>query len=118
MRIGFFGDARTSSGYLLPPRMFVKLPTVVKALRNSFGRSQQTVNAQIPPELLPAMQRPSGSLVRLYFLPTSGRISSSRKRAYASLSVSYSKLLFDGGAGRPSGRFAAGSPAGRGFVPG
>ena len=60
--------------------MLVKLPTVVKHLWKTSGRSQQTVNAQMPPELEPAMQRPSGSFVRLYFLPTSGRISSIRKR--------------------------------------
>ena len=57
MRIGFLGELRTSSGYLLPPRMLVKLPTVVKHFRKTSGRSQQTVNAQMPPELEPAMQR-------------------------------------------------------------
>src|SRR5882724_5368013 len=111
MRIGFLGELRTISGYALPPRMFVKLPTVVKHLRNSSGRSQHTVNAQIPPELLPAMHRPSGSFVKLYFLPTSGKISSTINVAYLSPSESYSLLRLLRGAGRPSGRFFAVSPS-------
>ena len=48
------------------------------------------------------MQRPSGLSVSLYFLPTSGSISSSRNRAYVSPSVSYSTLRLRRGVGLPS----------------
>src|SRR5262245_48006979 len=97
--------------------MLVKLPTVVKHLRNWSGRSQQTVNEQMPPELLPAMHRPSGSLVKLHFLPTSGRISSIRNVAYLSPSESYSTLRFRRGAARPSARFFGVSPSFSGLPP-
>ena len=40
------------------------------------------MNAAIPPELEPAMARSFGSFESLYCLPTSGRISSIRKRAF------------------------------------
>ena len=76
--------------------MFVKLPTQVSTLRNSSGRSQATVQAQMPPLLIPAIARPSASWRSLNVFSTSGRISSSRNRAYWSESVSYSKLRFDG----------------------
>ena len=76
--------------------MAVKLPMWLTTLRNWSGRSHATVNAQIPPLLIPQIARPSGSSVILYSLPTSGRISSSRNRAYWSLSVSYSKLRLVG----------------------
>ena len=46
------------------------------------GSFAATVNAQIPPLLAPAMARPAASFLRLAVFSTSGRISSSRKRAY------------------------------------
>ncbi len=70
--------------------MFVKLPMWLTTLRKESGLSQATVNAQMPPELAPTIARPSGSLVRLYLWPISGRSSSIRKRAYSSPSESYS----------------------------
>src|SRR5262245_54048898 len=72
--------------------MLVKLPTWLSTLLNRSGRSQATVNAQMPPLLMPQMARPAASLRRLYDLATSGSISFSRKRAYWSDRVSYSKL--------------------------
>jgi len=41
--------------------MLVKLPICESTLRNWSGRSQATVKAQMPPELMPAMPRISGS---------------------------------------------------------
>ena len=41
--------------------MLVKLPIVLMTLRNWSGRCQATVNAQIAPELAPAIARFSGS---------------------------------------------------------
>ena len=49
----------------------------------------------MPPELMPPIARPAASGRNLYVLATSGRISFSRKRAYWSERVSYSKLRFD-----------------------
>ena len=34
IRIGFLGELRTISGYLLPPRILVNDPTVVKTFRD------------------------------------------------------------------------------------
>ena len=78
--------------------MLVKLPTQESTLRNTSGRSQATVKAQMPPLLMPAdraarRRRGAGCTV----FSTSGRISSSRNRAYWSESVSYSKLRFGAG---------------------
>src|SRR5258706_9644391 len=109
MRIGFFSALRTRSGYALPPLMLVNEPTVVKTFRNASGRCQATVKAQMPPDELPAMQRPSGLSVNLYFFETSGRISSRRNLEYASLSVSYSLLRLDRTLDFPSD-FFSGSP--------
>ena len=89
--------------------MFVKLPTWLSTLRKASGRCQATVNAQMPPEEMPQIARHSGSSVSLYFLPTSGRISSSRNRAYWSLSVSYSKLRLLARHGFCGGRLAHGA---------
>jgi hypothetical protein len=61
--------------------MLVKLPMWLNTLWKASGRSHATVNAQMPPELAPAIARWSGSVVRLYFLPTSGSSSSMTKRA-------------------------------------
>ena len=61
--------------------MLVKLPTHDSTLRNSSGRSQATVQAQMPPLLIPAMARLSGSWRSFTVFSTSGRISSSRNRA-------------------------------------
>ncbi len=77
--------------------MLVKLPTWLSTLLNRSGRSQATVKAQMPPELMPQIARPAASVRSLYCLPTSGRISFSRKRAYWSESVSYSKLRLERG---------------------
>jgi hypothetical protein len=62
--------------------MLAKLPTWLSTLRKASGRCQATVKAQIPPEEMPQIARRSESSVSLYFFPTSGRISSSRNRAY------------------------------------
>ena len=45
-------------------------------------RAKATVQAQIPPELMPPMPRPAASLRSVYFFSTSGRISFSRNFAY------------------------------------
>ena len=74
--------------------MLVKLPIHDRTLPNWSGRSQATVKAQMPPLLTPAMARPAGSWRSVTVFSTSGRISSSRKRAYVSESVSYSTLRF------------------------
>ena len=39
----------------------MKLPTWLSTLLNRSGRSQATVNAQMPPELMPQMARPAAS---------------------------------------------------------
>jgi len=70
----------------------VKLPTWLKTLPNKSGRSQAAVKAQMPPLLIPQRALPAGSLRTLYFFSISGRISFSRKVAYWSEGVSYSKL--------------------------
>ena len=73
--------------------MFVKLPTWLSTLRKWSGRSHATVNAQMPPELMPQIARRLGIAASgCTSSPTSGRISSIRKRAYWSPSESYSKL--------------------------
>src|SRR6478735_12406249 len=100
-RIGLAGVLRTTSGYLPPPRIFVKEPMVEKIFRNWSGFSHATVNAQMPPDDEPAMARPFGSSVIFTILRTSGRISSRRKREYVSDMVSYSADRFFGPAGRP-----------------
>jgi hypothetical protein len=92
--------------------MFVNDPMWLTTFRNWSGRSHAAVNAQMPPLLIPQIARCSGSSLSLYCLPTSGRISSSRNRAYWSLSVSYSKLRFVGLRFHPSRRFPS---AGGGF---
>ena len=52
----------------------------------------------MPPELMPPIARSSGLSVSFTFLPTSGRISLTRKSAYCGVSESYSKLrLLRGG---------------------
>ena len=61
--------------------MFVKLPMWLRTLRKASGRSQATVNEQMPPELAPPIARASGSFVRLYRAATSGRSSSIRNVA-------------------------------------
>ena len=61
--------------------MLMKLPIQDSTLRNWSGRCQATVKAQMPPEEVPAMARASGSLRSFTVFSTSGRISSSRKRA-------------------------------------
>ena len=50
--------------------MFVKLPTWLSTLLNASGRSQATVNAQMPPELMPpiAGPRPVGQFIVLAHL--------------------------------------------------
>src|SRR5229473_371925 len=73
-----------------PPRRLAKLPMKQRTRRNESGRLKATVNAAMPPELEPLIARSLGSEDRLYCLPTSGRISSSRKRAYRVPSESYS----------------------------
>ena len=67
---------------VLPLAMFVKLPIQETTLLNSFGRSQATVKAQMPPLLAPRMARLAASVRSFTVFSTSGRISSSRKRAY------------------------------------
>ena len=62
--------------------MFVKLPIHDMTRLNSSGRSQATVNAQMPPLLAPPMARLPASCRSFTVFSTSGRISSSRKRAY------------------------------------
>src|SRR5262245_47163230 len=91
-RIGFRSVLRISPGYTSPPRLFVKLPTWDNTLLKRSGRSEAAVNAQMPPELLPQMARPAASVRSFTDFATSGRISDSRKRAYWSEGVSYSKL--------------------------
>ena len=75
--------------------MLVNEPTHESTLLNSLGRSQATVQAQMPPLLIPAMARPAASWRSFTVFSTSGRISSRRNRAYWSDRVSYSKLRFD-----------------------
>ena len=67
---------------VFPLAMFVKLPIQDSTLLNSFGRSQATVNAQMPPLLAPEMARLAASRRSFTVFSTSGRISSSRNRAY------------------------------------
>ncbi len=62
--------------------MFVKLPIHESTLLNSFGRSHATVNAQMPPLLAPEIARLAASWRSFTVFSTSGRISSSRNRAY------------------------------------
>ena len=62
--------------------MFVKLPIHESTLLNSFGRSHATVKAQMPPLLAPEIARLAASCRSFTVFSTSGRISSSRNRAY------------------------------------
>ena len=48
--------------------MLVKLPTQESTLLNSSGRSQATVNAQMPPLLAPAMARLAAIVAQLHGL--------------------------------------------------
>ena len=61
-------------------------------LLNDAGRSHATVNEQMPPLDDPQIARISGSCESGHFFSTSGKISSSKNRAYRSPSASYSKL--------------------------
>src|SRR3954471_24607366 len=97
--------------------MLVNDPMLVNTLRNWSGRSHATVNAQMPPELAPAIIRPSGLAESLYCFATSGRISSSRNLAYVSPSESYSTLRLDRRLGLPLAS-VAGSPGLGGKYPG
>src|SRR5437764_811326 len=81
--------------------MLVKLPTCDSTLPNRSGICQATVNEQMPPDEMPQIARLAESFRKWYFLATSGRISSLRKRAYWSDIESYSKLRFGAG-GLPS----------------
>ena len=67
-----------------------------RSLRILQSKSTLADKAQIPPLLMPQMERSLGSLLMLrsYFFSTKGSISSMRKVAYWSLRVSYSKLRF------------------------
>src|SRR5436190_21310424 len=67
---------------------------VESTFRNWSGRSQATVNAQIPPELEPQIARISGSAVIAseYLFVTKGMTSLIKNLAYASPRESYSKL--------------------------
>ena len=80
-RSGLGSVLRTSVEYECPPRRPTYVPIVLNTRRKASGRSQATLKAQIAPELAPPIPRRLGSLVRFRPLPTSGRISSSRKRA-------------------------------------
>ena len=46
---------------MCPPRMLVKLPQWLTTLPKASGRSQATVKAQMPPELIPQIARLAGS---------------------------------------------------------
>lgn len=88
----FFSVLRMIPGMTSPPRMLVKLPTWLRTLPNMSGRSQATTKAQMPPLLMPPIPREAGSLRKGMVLLISGMISLSKKRAYWSETVSYSKL--------------------------
>ena len=64
-----------------PAAMLVKLPIQQSTLLNRSGRCHATVKAQMAPLLSPPIARPAASGRSWYSRSTSGRISSSRKRA-------------------------------------
>ena len=57
----------------MPPRISTKVPTQIRALRKELGFSQQTVQAQIPPEEPPAMPRISGVFANVVALLDFGK---------------------------------------------
>src|SRR6266404_6652644 len=92
MRSGFLtANVLTRFGNI--PFVLGKLASWVRSLWNLVGWYQPTMKAQMPPELWPTIDQPSGSSTMSYLLVmTSGMISCSRKREYLSLGVSYCML--------------------------